>query len=115
MPTVPAWLLPALLAVALAAAWLFWRRREQAARKELLARLDRAIRLLASQLGRDSELLDVRGGALVVRIGEKTVHIDALLAIERLEDCPAGELGDRVRWLVNHAELTARRGDRPAD
>lgn len=91
-----------LVACALVAWWVVARRRSRA---RTLERLMATVRVLGIHLGRDWEFVTVENAEIVLKSGERLIRIPALTAIEAVESAAAGEMPEKVLWLVNHASL----------
>jgi len=63
------------------------------------------VRVLGVHLGREWDFVTVENAEIVLKNGDRQIRIPALTAIEAVESAEAGDVKEKVRWLVNHASL----------
>jgi hypothetical protein len=93
----------AALALAVCALFAWWTVARRRSRAHTMERLMSTVRVLGLHLGREWDFVTIENAEIVLKNGDRVIRIPALTAIETVES--AGDVGEKVRWLVNHAEL----------
>jgi hypothetical protein len=95
----------AALAIALCALFAWWTVARRRSRARTMERLMATVRVLGIHLGREWDFVTIENAEIVLKNGDRVIRIPALTAIEAVESAAAGDVGEKVRWLVNHATL----------